>query len=496
MQAYLALEKKFADAHHLNDAFSFLHWDYEVMMPQGGAQSRGEQLAVLSRIQHQILTENEVSDLLDEAENETANLDAWQKRNLQLMRKKWQHMNAVDGKLEEAFTIAGTECNTIWRSCRESDDFETYLPYQQKVLELSREIAVAKSSALGCSPYEALIDQYDEGRSIKELDAIFSDLQGFLPDFISNVVDHQSRHSPYEQENIFVSKEQQQFLNKKIMHVLGFDFNCGRVDSSTHPFCGGSSQDIRITTRYDEQDFLSSVMAVMHETGHALYELGLDKKWATQPVGQALGMSMHESQSLLIEMQLGRSREFLYVLANMIESVFEQQEDVWNATNLYKVYTRVNPDFIRVDADEVTYPIHVILRYNIEKQLINGNIQFKDVPELWNTQMKEMLSIDVPSYKKGCMQDIHWTDGSFGYFPSYTLGAIIAGHLFHHISQTLPDLKQQLKEGSVKPLVSWLHDNIHRNASLLPINDLLRQSTGEAMNVDIYKNYLKNKYLY
>ncbi len=494
MKAYQTLEGIFAKAHHVNNALAFLHWDYEVMMPQGGAASRAEQLAVLDGLHHQALTSKEIEPLLDHAEQE--HLDPWQTRNLKLMRKIWLHHAAIPADLQHAFSKAGTTCNTAWRTAKESDDFDTYLPHQQEVVKLAREIAQAKAAIMGCTRYEAMLDQFDEGRKDAELQAIFSELKAFLPDFIQNVVDHQRTHSPVDEVHMFVPKEKLLQLNKTIMKTLGFNFNHGRLDSSTHPFCGGSSEDIRITTRYDDQDFLSSLMAVMHETGHALYEAGLNKDWATQPVGQALGMSVHESQALLIEMQLGRSREFLYVVASIISQILEENNDSWSATNLYKLYTRVEPGFIRVDADEVTYPVHVMIRYEIEKQLIEGAIDFKDVPELWHTQMKSLLGLEVPSHKLGCMQDIHWTDGSFGYFPSYTLGAIIAAQLFHSATKHIPDIKLQIKEGNITPLIDWLREQIHSNASSMPANDLLRQTTGESINIALYTSYLKNKYLY
>lgn len=495
MKAYHRLEKIFEKLHGLSSATAILHWDSAVVMPPGGAPARAEQLATLNTTCHEIITSEEVSDLLDEAEESTKKLDEWQKANLQLMRHRWKHSNAVDEKLVEAFTKAASECEMVWRSARAGNDFKKFAPYLQKVLNFSREAAERKAKMLGCSPYDALLDQFDAGRKSKEIDAIFSDLEAFLPSFIQNVADNQrTKYTPSPINGIFPT-EKQRALGLKFMSDFGINFNNCRLDISHHPFCGGVYSDIRITTRYDENNFMPALMGVLHESGHALYESGLPYVWHRQPVGSALGMSIHESQSLLIEMQVCRSRDFLMYAAPIIASAFGGVGKEWQAENIHKIYSRVEPGLIRVDADEVTYPAHIILRYRIEKALISGEMEVEDIPGEWNNEMKKLLNIKVPNDKDGCMQDIHWSDGSFGYFPTYTLGAMHAAQFFAKAKKDNPSIVNEIKKGNFKPLVSWLTENIHNKGSLFTANQLLENVTGEELNVNIYKNYLKNRYL-
>lgn len=249
------------------------------------------------------------------------------------------------------------------------------------------------------------------------------------------------------------------------MSRLGFDFHHGRLDVSHHPFCGGISSDVRITTRYKEDEFLSSIMAISHETGHALYEQGLPEKWAIQPVGHSLGMAVHESQSLFIEMQICRSLEYIQFLAPMAQKYFENAENI-TQENIYYHYTKVQPGLIRVDADEVSYPLHVILRYEIEQQLFSSEITIADLPEVWNSSMQKYLGLSTQGDdKNGVMQDVHWPSGTFGYFPAYTFGALIAAQLFAAVSKSIPDIKEQLKRGDLMPLLHWLRENIHQKGN-------------------------------
>ena len=251
------------------------------------------------------------------------------------------------------------------------------------------------------------------------------------------------------------------------MERLGFDFHHGRLDVSLHPFCGGTPDDVRITTRYDEADFRSALMGVMHETGHALYERGLPAAWRGLPVGDARGMMLHESQSLLIEMQVCRSRAFLAFAAPLLREAFGGDGPAWRADNLYRYYTRVEPGFIRVEADEVTYPAHVILRYDLERAMIAGDLDPADLPGAWNDGMRKLLGITPPNDRLGCLQDIHWYDGAWGYFPTYTLGAMAAAQIFQAAVAAEPAIPDGIARGEFAPLVGWLRANVHGKGSLL-----------------------------
>jgi carboxypeptidase Taq len=324
---------------------------------------------------------------------------------------------------------------------------------------------------------------------------VFDDLAAFLPGFRDRVLDHQAKGpAPVKPAGPFAI-EKQRALGERLMQVLGFEFEHGRLDISLHPFCGGVPDDVRITTRYNEDDFTQAMMAVIHETGHALYERGLPPDWRHQPVGQARGMSVHESQSLLMEMQASRSRQFIGFVAPLAREAFGGNGPAWEEENLYRLYTRVKPDFIRVDADEVTYPAHVILRYRLERALIAGDMTVDDLSSAWNAGMKELLGIVPPSDREGCLQDIHWYDGAWGYFPTYTLGAMTAAQLFDAACRAKPEIPEAIGRGDFAPLLAWLRAHVHGHGSRLPNGALLTQATGRPLDPAVFKRHLETRYL-
>jgi carboxypeptidase Taq len=277
--------------------------------------------------------------------------------------------------------------------------------------------------------------------------------------------------------------------------TLGFDFQSGRLDVSAHPFTGGTPDDVRITTRYDEKDFARALMGVLHETGHALYEAGLPRDWRRQPVGNARGMVLHESQSLLMEMQACRGRAFIDFAAPHMRAAFGKSGPGWTADNIHRVYTRVAPGFIRVDADEVTYPLHIMLRYRLERAILAGDLELADLPGAWNDGMKELLGIVPPNDSLGCLQDIHWPDGAWGYFPTYTMGALAAAQLFAAARKAVPGLLDAIGKGDFAPLLAWLRKNIHGQGSIGGTDWILAQATGSPLGVGAFKAHLESRYL-
>ncbi|MBL8706893.1 MAG: carboxypeptidase M32, partial [Rhodospirillales bacterium] len=289
--------------------------------------------------------------------------------------------------------------------------------------------------------------------------------------------------------------DKQRALGRRLMESIGFDFAHGRLDESAHPFTGGIPDDVRITTRYDEEDFTRGLMGVLHETGHALYERGLPARWRLQPVGDARGMALHESQSLLMEMQACRSRAFVTFAAPLMRAAFEGIGPAWDAENVYRIYTRVEPGFIRVDADEVTYPAHVILRYRLEKAMIAGELDLADLPGAWNEGMKSLLGIVPPDDRLGCLQDIHWPDGAWGYFPTYTLGAMAAAQLFAAAKQAVPGLVEDIARGDFQPLMAWLVQNVHGQGSRGTTDEILAAATGAPLGDAAFRAHLQARYI-
>lgn len=495
MTAYTDLERRFARIAALGDALGILGWDRETTMPLGAAEGRAQQLATLDVLAHELMTAPEMADLLADATTRNTELDPWQTANLREMTRQHLHATAVPSDLVEATSLAVSRCEVAWRKARADADFPSLLPLLSEVLERQRDTAQAKGAALGLDPYDALLDSYDPGMRAAIIDPLFAGLRAGLPALIQEVLEHQSRQpDPLPLDGPF-PQDAQRALGQRLMGVVGFDSTRGRLDISTHPFCGGATDDVRITTRYDETDFSGALMGVLHESGHALYEQGRPRAWLSQPVGSARGMSMHESQSLLMEMQACRSLEFTSYLAPLLREAFARSGPAWDAANLHRHAIRVEPGFIRVDADEVTYPAHILVRYELERALIAGDMPLADLPYAFNAGIKDLLGLDVPNNRVGCLQDIHWPGGSWGYFPTYTMGAMIAAQLFDAARAADTDIVPGIARGDFTPLLGWLRTNVHSLGSSLQTPDILIAATGKPLDAAIYQRHLRRRYL-
>jgi len=411
------------------------------------------------------------------------------------MQRSYLHASAVPADLVEASSKAGSACEMIWRQARPNNDFKAVLPALTEVLALTRRVAAVKADRLGKTPYDALLDQYEPDGSSDAIDRVFEPLAKNLPALIDEALAAQARRPmPVAPKGPFPIAAQRE-AGVTLMKQLGFDFNHGRLDISAHPFCGGTPDDVRITTRYDEDDFRRALMGVLHETGHALYERGLPQAWRHQPVGHARGMSLHESQSLLVEMQVCRSRVFHGFAAPILQKNFGRSGPEWDAENLYRLNTRVERSLIRVDADEVTYPGHVILRYRLERALLAGDLTLKDLPAAWNDGMRQLIGIAPPDDRQGCLQDIHWFDGAFGYFPTYTLGAMTAAQLFDAAKRADPAIEPGIGTGDFAPLFAWLGTHVHGKASRFSTSEIIEQATGKPLDAAIFERHLRARYI-
>jgi carboxypeptidase Taq len=494
MTAYRQLEAQFRRIGAIEGAISMLHWDAAAKMPAGGAAARAEQLATLRVITHQHLTAPEISDLMAEAESESDALDEWQRANLREMRRRRVHAAALPDALVEDESRACSECEAVWRNARAQNDFAAVLPLLERVLRLESEIAAIKAEHLGSSPYEALLDQYEPGGSVATIDRLFDELTRFLPDLLEAVLTRQAAFAAPPGPSGPFPVEVQRRVGMQLMEHIGFDFTRGRLDVSAHPFCGGTPDDVRITTRYDENDFARALMGVLHETGHALYQRGLPAEWRLQPVGRARGMAVHESQSLLLEMQVCRSRSFLTFAAPILRKAFADGPG-WGADALHRRQIRVQRSLIRVDADEVTYPAHVILRYRLERAMIVGDLLPTDLPGAWAEGLRQLLGITPTNDREGCLQDIHWYDGVWGYFPTYTLGALIAAQLFEAARSAIPNVLEAIARGEFAPLLGWLREHVHSKGSLLSTAELVQGATGRPLGTASFERHLHDRYL-
>lgn len=493
--AYSALKDRFSRLSALGGAQAVLHWDRATMMPEGGARARAEQQATLSLIAHETLTAPVVTELLASAGETASTLGEWDRANLAEMRRVHAHATATPADLVTRLSHQKSTTEMIWRSARAANNYASLAPALDTLIGLVREQAAAKAAAFDLDPYDALLDGYDPNRRAADVDKLFGELEGFLPGLLREVMEKQAsepRALPVKGPFPIALQEK---LGREVMGILGFDFAHGRLDVSHHPFTGGVPDDSRITTRYDEADFTESLMAVIHETGHSLYERGLPQEWRTQPVGRSRGMTIHESQSLLFEMQAGRSASFIAYLAPRLKAAFGGEGDAWTPENLLRHYRRVGPSLIRVQADEVTYPLHVMLRYRLERAMIAGDLRAADLPAAWNDGMQKLLGVTPPDDASGCMQDIHWPSGSFGYFPTYTLGALAAAQLFAAAKTARPGLEEALGKGNFSPLIQWVRESVHGRGSKLTPDEIITSATNAPLGTAAFKRHIEARYL-
>ena len=493
--AYQKLVERFTQLHRFNHLNSLAMWDQSVMMPSGGNQARSEAIAELSGLCHNLLTAEEVGEWIQEASQNPAN-DVIQ-ASLREMGTRYRHASVMPETLVKAKSLATSACEHAWRSQRPENDWQGFKTNLAEVLKLTREEATIRAESSGTDCYDALLELYEPGMTCQQLDGLFNDVKSWLPGFIQTALDHQKSESCQKPSGPY-DTEQLKALSVAVMKTLAFDFDHGRLDVSAHPFCGGVPEDVRITTRYKNDDFIESLMGVIHETGHASYEQNLPRETVALPVGQARSMGIHESQSLFFEMQVGRSPEFLAMIRPLLlEHLTAGDEPAEFALdNLQKIYTRVKPGFIRVEADEITYPAHVILRYEIERGLLEGNLDLDDVPDAWNEKMQAYLGLSTEgNYKDGCMQDIHWPMGAIGYFPSYTLGAMYAAQQFAAMNKAIPTIRDQIHNGDLSNMRQWLKANIWDHGCHYSTSELIEKATGEPLNANYFKQHLQQRYL-
>jgi carboxypeptidase Taq len=491
---YQQLEQEWKRLHAFRGALALLRWDAAVMMPKGSADIRGEQLAALETEHHTLLTAPRISRLLDRAQASAPGLDEWQLGNLREMRRQRDHAIATPVTLVSRLARATARAEVTWLEARRANDFALFAPHLEEVLQLVRDKAQLLGQALNLAPYDALIDEFSPGVTMADIDAMFKSLSRRLPGLIREAMELQAKHPALPLAGKFPVAKQRQLV-VEIMKAAGFRFEGGRIDESEHPFTEGVPGDIRVTTRYDVDDVFSGLLAALHETGHAMYDLGLPREWRDQPVGRDRGMAIEESQSLMIEMIVCRSRPFVRYLLPLLRKHFAVSGPEWEPGNVYAHLTRVQRGLIRVDADELTYPLHIQLRYELEKKLLSGALAVRELPDAWADFMQARFEVRPVTQQEGCLQDIHWAAGSFGYFPSYALGAAIAAQLFEKLRADVPALDEQLARGEFGGLFGWLREHVHGLGAKLSTQELLKLATGKPLTAAASLRYLEGKYL-
>lgn len=488
--AYEKLCARFREIDRLQHAITYLSWDQMVMMPPNGSSMRSESVAELAGICHAKLTAPEVEDWLAEADSNDEH-----SISVREMNRVWRNANCLPAELVKEQIVVGSACEMGWRTQRADNDWQGFLKNFKSVVELSRREAQYRQNAgSATTPYEAMLALHCHGDSEALIDSIFVKLREVLPDLLRQVMEKQGELKSDTQAVYPV--DNQINLNKEMLATFGFDFKAGRLDQSMHPFSTGGAGDSRITTRYDNDSFMEALAGTAHEVGHASYESQLPEEMRGLPVGESRNMCIHESQSLLFEKQIFYSRSFMQFLTTKIHSHLSSASNM-SADDLWQSGIRVAPGKIRVEADEVTYPLHVMLRYEIESALINGEIEPEAIPDIWNEKMNSYLGIDTKGdYTDGCLQDIHWTDGAFGYFPSYTIGAINAAQIFAKIKSEHTDWQERFKRGDVQFVRDWLQQKIWSKGCQLESQELINSATGSTTAAESLIEHLEARYLH
>ena len=490
---YQSLVNKLEEISHLNGVMSTLGWDQEVVMPAGASEARAQQISALAGVIHERMTDAQLGEsLLALQENDEDVFSSAQCCNIREAQRDFDLETKIPKKLVMEMAALGSRAHISWIKAREENKFSDFAPALKRFLELKKEWAQCAFPNL--DPYDANIDNFERGTTTAEITPVFERMKTELIPFIQSI-----RESAYQPNVSFLQGKfpiaKQESLGRKISQDIGFNFDHGRMDVSVHPFCGGSHPtDVRITTRYKEDDFVESLFAVIHETGHGLYEQGRMLEGRDLPVSQALTMGIHESQSLFWERMIAQSKFFCSHYFETIRASFPDNLRDQNDESLYQAINVCQPGYIRVEADELTYPLHVILRYEIEKGLFDGSMAVNDLPEIWDELMIRYLGVKPPTDTLGVLQDSHWSGGAFGYFPSYTLGAIYACQFYRSMVSELPDTESNIETGNFAPIKSWLNEKIHRQGRLYTPQQLVQRVTGEALNPDYFVEYLKKKY--
>ncbi len=488
-----ALRDHLAPIEDLKAAAAVLTWDQKTYMPDGGAEARAQQLSTLQSTAHERFVADETGELIDRAADalddpDRLNPDA---ALVRVARRDYERAVRVPSSLVAELSKATSQAQQAWKQARGNDDFSQFAPHLERLVNLS----VEKAEAIGYEddPYDALLTEYEPGRTTEEVESLFDTLRDDLVPIVDTIDD-----APQIDNSILrgtYPESAQQAFGRSVIEDFGYDFDRGRQDVSAHPFTTAfSPTDVRLTTRYDEENVASALFSTIHEAGHGLYEQGIDPALDRTPLGEGTSLSIHESQARLWENHVGRSRPFWRHYLPKLKDAFPDALGDATLEPFYRAINRVEPSLIRVEADEVTYNLHVMLRFELERGLIDGSVSVNELPERWNEAMDNSLGVVPETDANGVLQDVHWSQGAFGYFPTYTLGTLTAAHLVETIQDDLPDLSDQIANGRFVPLLDWLHTHIHKHGRILKAPDLLNRTTGADLSAAPWLQYVRDKF--
>jgi carboxypeptidase Taq len=497
---YKKLMEKVRDLLVLQSAEFIVNWDMETMMPPKAIKLRSQQLALLSRIEHKISTDPEIGVLLEKIMRnpEYDKLDEIQKRNIYLVKKNYDEQTKLPEELVAEIAKQRAITVDIWKKAKAAKNFAMFKPELEKLVELQKKAAeILMKVKETATPYDALIDIFEPKMTAQTITKVFDELRKGLVSILKKC------ETAPKQPDISILQRKipidtQHQIAKALAEIVEYDVTSknagGRIDETEHPFTTGYYDDVRITTHYYEDNFSSSIFSVLHEAGHALYEQNLNPEWMYQPVGTSCSSGFHESQSRFIENIIGRSREFWVYFFPKLKEITGKALANLELDSFVHAINQVKPSKIRVEADEVTYGLHIIIRFNIERDLFTDKVAVKELPEIWNQKYKEYLGIKIENDSEGVMQDTHWASGLYGYFPSYALGNIYSGQILNAMEKDIPHWRKQLTKGNFKDIKQWLVKNVHQHGNVYDPADLIKKITGKELDVKPYLNYLNDKY--
>ncbi len=489
-KSYSVLDEKLKHIQTVCSIADILGWDEQVNLPEKSVDQRQEQKVVMTRLMQEAITEPELNDLLVDLENDSS-LDEAQQVVVKDFRITYDRRTKLPLEFLEEKTIAQTEAYHAWVAARKASDFQAFAPHISKQVELSKRMA--EYFGWGDRPYDLMIDLHDPGMDAETIDCLFTELKKELAPLVSRILDSDVKANADILKG-FPIPQQKEFL-EQVTRALGFDYSRGRIDISPHPFCSGNGADIRMTTRFKEDIPLESLFGAIHESGHGMYEQGLPKDQLHTALGSAAGMGVHESQSRLWENQVSRSQSFWNFFEPKFRETFHDQLKEVSSDDLYLAINSVDRTPIRVDSDEVTYNLHIIIRFEIEQKLFSGELSVSELSEYWNTQYNELLGVEPKDAAEGVLQDVHWSYGAFGYFPSYCLGNMLAAQLWYAALDALPGLELDFEKGDFSRLLNWLRENVHQHGKTYYLKELSEKATGQPLSSKALIKYLKDRYL-
>ncbi len=488
---YEQFESRIERISNIGNAAGILRWDQEVVMPEGGTPARAKQLSTLSALSHELLTDEETGALLETLEAEELTAD--QQAVVREVRRQYDRSTSVPQELVAEISEATSNAHPVWKEARAEDEFSIFAPTLEELVELKREYAAHIDP--DADPYGVLFADYEPYIDLETAERVLERLREELVPLIEAIADSEVDLETDAFSGTF-DDDDQEALARDVLDALGYDWDRGRLDTAPHPFSSGTQFDARVTTRFEEDDLLSSITSTIHEFGHANYTLGLPDAGYGTPLGEARDLSVHESQSRLWENHVGRSQAFWECFLPTAAERFPSLEgDDVTPRAVYESANQVYDDnLIRVEADELTYHLHIVIRFEIERALISGDLDVEDVPEVWNDKYEEYLGVRPETDAEGCLQDIHWSHGSFGYFSTYSLGSVLAAQLYAAAEADLGDLTPAIRNGDFADLNGWLREHIHAHGKRYTTPELIERATGEGLTADPFLEYVRAKY--